>query len=500
MKFTLRIVLIFTLLKVLLHCLSAETLGFHRDELLYLALGRHLDWGYWSNPPLIGLISWLGQHTLGDALWATRFLPALCGGAFMGIVLLMVRELGGGTRALIGCGVAMLGSLAWLRTFSMLQPVPFDVFLWTLPQYFLLRWLNTRDPRWWWALGVGVGLGMLNKYTLLFFGSACFLALMVSAERKVLLTRHPWMAAGVALLLLAPNLLWQWQHDFPIVHHMQELKRNQLVHVQPLHFLLDQLMFHGAAVLIWGAGLFALLRSSSLRPYRVMGYFYVAVLLVFLITSGKSYYTLGAYPVLFAAGSVFWEKTIQRLVGYATMTAGVLLLQLPLLPYGIPIAKLEQLLAYFQRVPIEGALRWEDGEQHPLPQDYADMLGWPELGGLVDSALVRSGAPENCLVYGENYGQAGAAERFSRLHGVGQAVSFSDSYLLWAPHHLPEHCNTLIYINDELGEDVQILLSDIQLIGSISNPLAREYGTSVWLCRRPRSPFPAFWAERVTNQ
>jgi hypothetical protein len=48
-----------------------------------------------------------------------------------------------------------------------------------------------------------------------------------------------------------------------------------------------------------------------------------------------------------------------------------------------------------------------------------------------------------------------------------------------------------------MGKDVDSLFNDIQIIGSISNPLAREYGTKVYLCRKPVTSFNAFWRTRV---
>ncbi|MEZ4933886.1 MAG: hypothetical protein R2788_17405 [Saprospiraceae bacterium] len=57
--------------------------------------------------------------------------------------------------------------------------------------------------------------------------------------------------------------------------------------------------------------------------------------------------------------------------------------------------------------------------------------------------------------------------------------------------------NILIYINDELGEDVQDLFSDIELIGEIENQYARERGTMVYLCKNPKENFREFWRERV---
>lgn len=492
-----RLLLSLALLKTLIHLLTAQTFGFHRDELLYLALGRHLDWGYWSNPPFIGLVSWVTQHTLGDSLLAVRFFPAVCGGAFLWLVLRMVQEMGGGKWALIICTAAMFGSIAWWRAFSMLQPVSFDIFFWTLAAFFLVKWMRTRDDRWWWGIGAAIGLGMMNKYTLLFLGAALFLSFLLTPDRKMLLKKWPWIAILVAVALTLPNIWWQWQHDFPVVAHMQELRESQLENVSPVNFLLDQLLFHGPGVVIWGAGLVWLLRAKNAVSFRIMGWFFLAVIGLFLLLKGKSYYTIGAYPVLFSAGAVCWEKILQKNWSRTALAAAMLILPLPLMPYALPLMPPTQLVDYYQNIKIEGALRWEDGKVHQLPQDFADMLGWEELGRLTDEAIARAGGADSMMIYGENYGEASAAERFS-LHRKGvNAVSFSDSYRLWLPQTLPSKTNTLVYINDELGEDVQALFQDIHLIGKIENPLAREKGTSVWLCRKPVRSFPDFWAERV---
>lgn len=496
------LVLLFFALKLALHVLAATTLGIHRDELLYLALGRHLDWGYWSNPPFIGAAGWVVQHVLGDGLWAVRLLPAVAGAALVGFTLLMVRELGGGRWAQVICGTALLGSLAWQRAFSMLQPVAFDLLFWTLLAWALLRWLNTRQMRWWWVFGVVAGLGLLNKYTVGLWGVLLPAALLLTPERRALGTREPWLAAGVALLLLAPNLVWQYRHDFPVFTHLDALNRTQLAYVDPFDFLANQLLFHGPGVFVWLPGVLALLAAPTLRPYRVLGWFYLLMLALLLLMRGKDYYTLGAYPVLFAAGAVWIERTARLTWMKAVYALLVAALALPLLPAGMPVLPRQQLRDYFQYVAydlgIDALVRWEQGQRRALPQDYADMLGWTEIAALVDTAVASAGAPlEQIMIYGENYGQAGAIEYYARPVNPPPVASFSDSYRLWAPRTLPADMQTLVYVNDELGEDVQDLFADIRLVGSVRDTLAREYGTRVYLCRQPRRDLPAFWAERV---
>jgi hypothetical protein len=155
------------------------------------------------------------------------------------------------------------------------------------------------------------------------------------------------------------------------------------------------------------------------------------------------------------------------------------------------------MIEYFRVLEEEKGMdvgrRWEDDTIHPLPQDYADMLGWEELTSLARQAYDSVLDKEACVIYAQNYGQAGAISVIGKKYNMPEAMSFHDSFRYWLPKDLKSEIREFIYINDELGEDIQDLFSNIQVIGSISNPYAREYGTTVYLCREPTSSFNAFY-------
>jgi hypothetical protein len=486
--------------KIALHLATANNLGFHRDEFLYLALGQHLDWGYWSNPPFIGAISWISQHILGDSIWATRFLPALSGAGMLWIMALTVRSLGGGLFAQLLSGLSLFGSIAWLRAFSMLQPVPFDIFFWAWLSYLSLQWLKTKEAKWWYYMGIVAGFGFLNKYSIGFWAISLLVGLLFTANRRVLGTRGPWYALGIGLVIALPNIIWQWKSGFPVFEHLKALNDTQLQYVKSSDFIKGQFLMHGPFLFIWVAGALVLLQSKKMLNYRALGWQYLVLIALLLLLKGKEYYSLGAYPVLFAVGAVYWERNIQKLSMRIIFTSLLVLFSIPLLPTGLPLFPTTKLVAYFkwlsQDLGVEGPLRWEGGNLHVLPQDYADMLGWDELAAATDRALAQAGDLNNCIIYGENYGEAGAIDHFCHKPHP-PAISFSDSYLLWAPDTLAPNVNTFIYINDELGDDVKDLFTDIQPMGGITDSLAREYGTMVYLCRQPKRSFPAFWAERM---
>lgn len=490
------VVALFCIANLLLHLLASGIWGFHRDELLYLQLGRHLDWGYWSNPPLIGFLAWLLSPLPQPDVWLVRLIPALFSTGVIAITALTARELGGGRSAVVMTCLAMLLSPAFLRIGVLFQPVVVDVFFWTLCFYLIVRFINDERAVWLWAIGAVIGVGMLNKYSIAFLVLGVLLALPLTPQRRLLVDRRFYCAAGIALLIVLPNLIWQAAHGFPVIHHMQELQATQLAFVRPQDFLFEQIIHHLPVALLWMAGLVVLFRGK----HRLLAWIFVAVLILLLLLGGKSYYTLGLYPPLFAAGAVWLEERAHRIVQIALFGAATALL-VAASPLALPYLPVASMVAYssgfVETTGIDAPLRWEGGEAHALPQDYADMLGWEEIAAIVEEAYHSAGDPARVIIYCENYGQAGAAAHFSAGR-IPEPISFSDSYRLWAPRRIDPEINTLIYVNDELGEDVEALFEEIRIQGTVTTPYARERGTRIYVATRPRTPLHEFWRERVS--
>ncbi|MFN7116326.1 MAG: ArnT family glycosyltransferase [Saprospiraceae bacterium] len=492
-----RIILLLAAAKLLFHLFTNVNYGFHRDEMLYLALGRHLDFGYWSNPPLVGWIAAFIQAVLGDSMFAVRLIPSLFSTGILILTCLMAREMGGGRYAQLLAGLSILLTISFTRSGWLFQPVGVDMFFWTLFCYLVLRYLNTENPRYLLGFGVAFGFGFLNKYLVLFFLLALLIGLLLTPHRRVLWSKYTLGAVLIAAIIILPNFIWQYQYGFPVVTHMRELSETQLANVQYADFLLDQVLANLPIAIIWVGGLIYLLLYKKSKPYRLLAYIFITTIVLFLLLKGKSYYTLGIYPVMIGAGGVYFEKILQPIWLKVALPILIAALFFPLLPLGVPYLSIPKMVAYCNNLRenwgIDGATRWEDGEIHPLPQDYADMLGWEELAQHVTNAYARVPDKSRCLIYCENYGQAGAVELFAK--NLPPVNSFNDSYRLWIQEDT--NADVLIYVNDELGEDVQALFADIQMIGKIENAYARERGTTVYLCQQPRQPFGSLWKRRV---
>ena len=224
-----------------------------------------------------------------------------------------------------------------------------------------------------------------------------------------------------------------------------------------------------------------------------------------MLLKGKSYYTLGVFPLLIASGAVAYEQWLSEIWKRILFIVILILVTLPVVPIGIPVFKTPGLIKYFEfqedKLGIDLGRRFEDGTIHSLPQDYADMLGWVELTTVADSAYRMVRDKGACFIYGENYGQAGAITVIGKKYGLPEAISFSESFQYWIPRQFEPDIKSVLYINDEEpGEDVRALFSRITMVGSISNPHSREYRTAVYLCEEPARSFNDFWTERINAE
>ena len=450
-----------------------------RDEYLYLDQANHLDWGFMEVPPIISILALLTKW-LGNGIFWVKFWPALFGALTVLVMSKIVKALGGNLFALALASVSFVFS-AYLRLNLLFQPNSLDVLIWTLLFYILIRYVKTNQGKYLLFFGLFTAIGFLNKYTVGFFVLGTVGALLFTPQRKIFLQKEFYYAALITAFLILPNIYWQYQHQFPFFQHMQELKRTQLEHVKLSDFLLDQVIMCLGAILVWPVGLGALIFTRWGKPYRLISFIFFLVLGLFIMFQGKSYYTLGLYPVLMAAGSVFWESVTQSGRQYWLRPLFLVLpvgLLIPVIPILFPILSPQSTATYALRFKELGILRWEDGQEHALPQDFADMLGWRELTEKVSLAYQQLPAEkrQHTIILCDNYGQAGAINYYG-ANALPRALSEEASYLLWLPQSLA--FRNVILVGDIPSAEDQQQFKKIRLIGKISNPYAREKGTSI---------------------
>ncbi len=473
----------------------------HRDEFLYVAEAHHMAWGFMEIPPLLSVFAWL-TNLFGAGFFWLKLWPSLFGALTYIIVGKTILSFGGRAFALFLAFLPFVFG-AFLRIHFLFQPNFLDVFFWTMIAFSLIRYIQTEKNKWLYVLGISAGLGMNSKYSIAFFIIAIMASLLVTRHRKIFLNKHLYAAALIALLIFLPNLAWQYNHHFPVLVHMDELKRTQLQYISRPSFLIDQLLMNLPCVFIWIAGLYFTIFKEGGR-YRVFAWAYMFTLLLLLYFQGKSYYSLGAYPILFAFGAYHLERfTVAR---YRVLRYVLIIFPIAfgtlIIPLLLPVAKPAALANYYKKRHLDktGSLRWEDLKDHPLPQDFADMLGWEEIAQKTAKAYASLSDEEKSktMIFCDNYGQAGAVNFYAKKYDLPVAYSNNASFLYWLPH--PVHIDNLILVTDDQQEMQHDFLKDFRsviLSDSVTNEYAREKGSLIIIMKGANEKFNEMFYKKI---
>jgi hypothetical protein len=477
------ILLGFILLKFLLqYNLFNPYYDLQRDEYLHLDQGNYLAWGYLSVPPVTSWISYIIQ-LLGNSLFWIRFFPALFGALTIVLVWKTIQELNGNLFALIlGATCVLLSAL--LRLNLLFQPNSLDVLCWTTVCYFIIKYFNTRKTKWILLAAIAFAIGFLNKYNIIFLAVGFLPAILLTEQRKIFIEKNLYFSILVCLFLILPNLFWQYNNNFPVLHHLQILARTQLTHVDRWDFFKEQVLYFVGSLPVIIASLYALLFYKPFKKYRSFFWSFIFILAIFSYLRAKSYYAIGLYPIYISFGSAFlgnvlntsWKKYLQPILIAIPVLFYILLFNVF---YTVQVP--EDILKKEKDYKKLGLLRWEDGKDHPLPQDFADMLGWKELAFKVDSVYLSLPDKERTLILCDNYGQAGAINFYTRQQI--KAVSFNADYINW--FDLSDKFENVIRVKE--GQDIDTELEETSPLfqssipaASVTNKYARESGTTIF--------------------
>ncbi|HEY9257673.1 glycosyltransferase family 39 protein [Chitinophaga sp.] len=472
--------------------------GPHRDEFLYLAEARHMAWGYMEAPPLLSVFAWL-TNLLGSAMWAIKIWPSLAGALTYLLVGRLVLHLNGRWFALVLAWMPFVTG-AWLRMHFLFQPNFLDIFFWTAMAYGLIRFQQTGKSMHLYIAGVSFGLGMLSKYTMVFYATGLMAGILLVWDKKMLTNRHFYYAIGLGCLLFLPNLLWQIRQGFPVVYHMKTLENSQLQYLSPWTFLTDQLLYNIATCFTWVTGL---VWAARTKQYRFIAWAFLITITLLILGHGKSYYSQGAYPILFAFGAPRLDAWANKWwkIGMVAFSGFIGIRVIPLL---LPFKAPAPLAEYYLHHPLArkvGALRWEDLRDHSLPQDFADMLSWEEMTQKVARAYASLDSTEKAhtLLFCDNYGEAGSVNYYGPKYHMPQAYSDNASFLYWMPRDFDQF-EVVLLVTDDRQEMQHAFIKEfktVQLVDSITNPYACEYGSLIILMKGPSAAFRKAFRDKI---
>lgn len=454
--------------------------GYHRDELYFLAAGNHPAPGYVDQPPLTPLLARAARTVFGDTPVGLRVPATLAFTVFVVVVALVARELGAPRQAqVLAAGLAGLGGQA-LAVGHMLSTATFDLLAWLVICWLVLRLLRTGDGRWWPVIGLAVGAGLLNKYLVALLVVVLLAAILAVGPRQVL--RSMWLPVGavVALVVALPGLWWQVDHGWPQLTVAGGISEDDGAENRAL-FVPQQLIYLSPLfVPVWVAGWLRLWRDPALRRVRAMAVAYPLLCILVLGFGGKGYYAVPLLVVLLAAGCVpllGWLRSRSRTVLLTTavvLTAAInAAVTLPVLP---PSA-----------LGIPQAMNKEQGEQ----------IGWPELADAVRDgwSSVRPAERPRAVVLAQNYGEAGALDRYGPERGLPRPYSGHMSYADWG--RPPDSADgPVLLVRQEDATGIERYFTGCRPVARVANRHGvdnEEQHAAVVLCSGTTAPWSKLW-------
>jgi len=458
--------------------------GYHRDELYFLACGRHLAWGYPDQPPLVPLIARMMSDLGPSSLVLLRLPAALASAALVMLTALLARELGAGRAGQVLAAASIAVAPLVVGSGHLLSTTTFDLPAWALVCWLIARILRTGDERLWLAVGVTAGVGLFDNDLVAFLLFAVVAGLAVGGPRRSFTSA--WLYAGgmLAVAMWVPYLAWQASHGWPELAVARSIANGSSGTSAPRWQLLPfQLVLFGPYLApVWITGLIRLLRDRALRWARALGVAYLVLAVIFLITGGKPYYLGGMFPVMAAAGAQPAVDWMRR--GRARLRTGLVVaaavLTLTAIPVTLPVVPVTDV----PNTPIV-ALNYDAGE----------TIGWPayvrEIAVGYDS--LPAAQRRSAIVLTSNYGEAGAVDHFGQASGLPAAYSGDNAFWYWGPP--PASATTAVAV----GFDRQTLApicGALRPAATLDNHVGvhdDEQGAQVWVCSGLRGSWSAIW-------
>ncbi len=481
------VVLLLALANFLLHLYFNNRYDYFRDEFDYMACGNHLAWGYVDQPPLIPFLIKLSWLVLGDSLRSIRIIPALATSAAVILTAMTARELGGRRFAMVLSALAFIAVPIYLNDGSVMTTNCLEPLLWTGCIYFTILAIKREDARYWLWFGVVAGIGLEEKYSIAVLGLCIIVGLLLTEQRRILARKWIWLGGALAFVVFLPNFIWNVQNHWPFVELMRNIKADgrDVVLSPPVYFAQQVLIIHPILAPVWIIGVFAFLFSARLKPYRFLGWCYLAAFTVFVVLHGKNYYLSPIYPVYLAAGAIVIESYIARSRQVwlkPALIALILAAGASLAPLVMPVLPVDQFISYMEKMPFKVPRSEHSHMRAILPQHFADQFGWEEMVAEVNQAYMKLSPEERagCGIFAQDYGQAGAIDFFGRRYGLPPALSGHQTYFLWGPRGYSGNCMIVL---DDSPEVLERHFERVEYVGkSADNPYALEREIPVFIC------------------
>jgi hypothetical protein len=490
-KQTKLIILTFCILKLTLHLIADSHSGFQGDELLHIETGKSLAFGYMEFPPLIGLFAFIQNLFGSNSIFVHHFFAHIASILIIVYVAKTTIELGGGNKAIFFALLCIIIGPSFGRSQQLFQPVVFSQLFWVLSFYQLTRFVKYLDKRSLWYLTAAVVLGCSVKYDAVFFIFGLSALLFFKTTRQALLRLHFWENIIVAILLLLPNLIWQYANDFPVSQMFSRLYETQLGNlsrIKSLGQLLIDINPLSSLLIIVPAFIYIFKNNKTInRPLAISIILSIALL---SFSNGKPYYFYPIILTIMPFGAVFWDQIILQKRGWMFYPITILLLLgAVLIPFGMPVYSFHHYLQFiykYEKKDVEGGKYAVKYDEYYTKEKWKETM--QQLKSVYDS--LPPSEKQACKIWGKHYGQAGAVNLLGVDYSLPKAFSYHGSFYSWTPRgQMP---TTIIALSYRVGDFFSPYFEEVRLVRTIYNPYAyneEELYQRVYVCKKPKQDF-----------
>jgi hypothetical protein len=492
--------LLVVLLKIGLHLTTINRYGYFIDELYNIDAARHLSYGileFSSLGPSI-YAGWISMF--GVSMASIRLLALIPGVITVLMAGLIAGELGGKRFAQFMTSLLVCLGPVWLAFNSFLGCDGFDQAVSAAFLFLIIRILKTGNQKLWIAAGIVAGIAILFKQTLLFYGLALFISLLLTKERKVFLNGYLWVGVLCGILVLTPQIIWEFQHDWPLLEYWSIYAQYRTYHASAPEFIAMQiLLYNPFAAPLWIAGCCNFIFSKKMEKYKTLGLLYIFLMPVCFFFHVKAYASAAIYPVLFAGGFILleeyfetcWKKNIR--LAYSGL---IILTALIILPHGLPVFNVQNQAKYYHLFSfINEKVKFDGFAQMTLPEFMADRIGWEERVKAVADVYntLSDEEKKKTSIYAGYNGFAGAIDLLGKKYNLPDVICGHASYYLWG--YGSQRPQTIITVQVPC-ESLSSVCDDVRIGGYIPFiPYAMPYNNNkpICVCRKMKFSIENIW-------
>ncbi len=488
------IIFIFCVIKLGLHLLADSHSGFQGDEFLHIETGKHLALGYQEFPPMIGLLAFLQNLFQSQSVFVQHIFAHIAALLIFIYAAIITIQLGGKEKAVFLVLLCLLIAPGLGRSQQLFQPVVFSQLFWVLGFYQLLSFSKTGERKHLLYLALICVVGFLTKYDMLFFIGGISALLFYKSTRNLLIENKVWIIIITGVLIILPNLIWQYNHGFPAVQMFSRLYEKQLDGITRVKNISDLLLAMNPLTLLLSlpAILFLILKKQPLF-FKVGGLSLLISFLLLLITNGKSYYFFPLIITLLPFGAVYWEQLFTQNKKWIFYPLALLLFAGALLiPFGMPVTSFTYYLKNeykYEKSTLEGAKYAVKFEERYSADKWKETMS--NLKAVYDS--LPAAEKNNSLIWGKHYGQAGGINFFREIYNLPAAFSLHGSFYNWVPKgEMPQTIIALRNSDENGGDFFENYFTEVIPVRKMYNPYAGEeeklYQT-IFICKGPKQSF-----------